>query len=103
MQMLGKICISIVFIFFVVAIGCESPLGLQSKIQKEFDSNPFLKEEKTNLKVIKEENGFHEILKSLMEMNGEELRKEYLEREIEPQNSSEDWRPSAKRFLHEQA
>jgi hypothetical protein len=35
-------------------------------------------------------------------MNDEELRKEYLEREIEPTNSGEDWRPSEKQFLREQ-
>jgi len=41
------------------------------------------------------------MLKSLMEMNEEELRKAYLEREMEPETAAEDWRPSEKRFLLE--
>ena len=54
------------------------------------------------VRAIKEGDSFREMLKSLMGMSDEELRKAYLEREIEPPNSSEDWRPNEKRFLREQ-
>jgi len=48
----------IVLAFCIVFIGCGSQTGLQSKIQQEFDSNPFLKEQKIKLTVVKEENGY---------------------------------------------
>ena len=56
---------------------------------------------KRAVQVIKKGNSFDEILKSLMEMNEEELRKVYLEREIEPTTATEDWMPSERRFLLE--
>jgi len=56
---------------------------------------------KGSVQVIKKENSFDEILKSLMEMNEEELQKVYMEREIEPATATEDWMPSERRFLLE--
>ncbi len=62
MQKPSKISISITmilvgYIYFTI-VGCDSSLGLKSKIQKEFNSNPFLKELNIKLTVLKEENGY---------------------------------------------
>jgi len=54
---------------------------------------------KQAVQVITKENKYDKMLKALMEMNEEELRKAYLEREMEPTTAAEDWRPSEKRFL----
>jgi len=56
---------------------------------------------KRAVQVIKKEGSYDKMLRSLMEMNEEELRKAYQEREIEPTMATEDWRPSEKRFLLE--
>ncbi len=53
------------------------------------------------VQVITKEKRYDKMLKSLMQMNEEELRKAYLEREMEPVTAAEDWRPSEKRFLLE--
>jgi heterodisulfide reductase subunit C len=53
----------------------------------------------TAVQEITKGNYYDEMLKSLMSTNEEELRKAYLEREIEPTTSNEDWRPTEKRFL----
>ena len=53
-----SISIFIVLAFCLISAGCGSKTGLQSKIQQEFDSNPFLKEQKIKLTVVKEENGY---------------------------------------------
>jgi hypothetical protein len=42
----------------IVFNSCNSHMGLKAKIQQEFDSNPFLKEEKIKLTAVKEENGY---------------------------------------------
>ena len=56
---------------------------------------------KRAVQVIKKEGSYDKMLRSLMEMNEEELRKAYQEREIEPTMATEDWRPGEKRFLLE--
>jgi formate hydrogenlyase subunit 6/NADH:ubiquinone oxidoreductase subunit I len=56
---------------------------------------------KRAVQVIKKEGSYDKMLRSLMEMNKEELRKAYQEREIEPTMATEDWRPGEKRFLLE--
>lgn len=52
------------------------------------------------VKVIKE-GRFQEMLEHLMGMSPEELRQEYLEREIEPVTAGEDWRPEDTRYILE--
>jgi hypothetical protein len=47
-----------ILIFCIIFTGCNSRFGLKAKIQQEFDSNPFLKEEKIKLTVVKEDNGY---------------------------------------------
>ena len=56
---------------------------------------------KAAVQAITKKNRYDKMLKSLMEMNEEELREAYLEREMEPETAAEDWRPSEKRFLLE--
>ncbi|MFC1956690.1 4Fe-4S dicluster domain-containing protein [Chloroflexota bacterium] len=56
---------------------------------------------KAAVQVVTRENRYDQMLKSLMQMSEAELKQAYLEREIEPVTSGEDWRPSQKRFLLE--
>ena len=56
---------------------------------------------KAAVQVVTKEKRYDRMLKSLMQMSEEELRQAYLEREIEPVTSGEDWRPGEKRFLLE--
>ena len=39
------------------------------------------------------------MLKDLMGMSTEELKKIYVEREIEPETAGDDWKPKDNRFL----
>ena len=54
---------------------------------------------KRAVQVIKREGSYDKMLRSLIEMNKEELRKAYQDREIEPTMATEDWRPGEKRFI----
>jgi hypothetical protein len=47
-----------ILLFCVILTCCSSSSGLKATIQQEFDSNPFLKEEKIKLTAVKEENGY---------------------------------------------
>ena len=68
------ISIFIVLAFCFVTCGCDTRSRLKAKIQKEFDSNPFLKEENITLKILNEENGY---VKVVIEGGGPDLR-EYI-------------------------
>ena len=53
------------------------------------------------VQIINEKKAYDEVLKSLIQMGEEELRKAYQEREMEPEIAPEDWRPSENKFLLE--
>ncbi|MFC1859979.1 4Fe-4S dicluster domain-containing protein [Chloroflexota bacterium] len=56
---------------------------------------------KEAVQAITKGKSYDKMLKALMKMNDEELRKAYLEREVEPTTTDEGWRPGEKRFLLE--
>lgn len=51
------------------------------------------------VRVVKEERKYDKILQELMTMDDEQLKKAYVEREVEPELAGEDWRPKDKQFL----
>ena len=55
----------------------------------------------TTARVVKEEGQYEEILQKLMKMDEQELRKLYVEREVEPELTGEDWRPENRDYLME--
>ncbi len=48
---------------------------------------------------VKVERKYDPMLKELMGMSADELRKAYTEREIEPETAGDDWQPKERRFL----
>jgi hypothetical protein len=48
---------------------------------------------------VKVERKYESMLKELMAMSIDELKKAYTEREIEPETAGDDWRPKDSRFL----
>jgi len=53
------------------------------------------------VKTIKEEHKFDDMLAELMKMDNDQLKKVYVEREVEPEMAGEDWRPQSKQYLLE--
>ena len=50
-------------------------------------------------RLIKEEKKYDQMLREVMGLSTEELKKIYTERELEPETAGEDWRPQEARFL----
>ena len=48
---------------------------------------------------VKVEHKYDKMLKELMSMSKDELKKVYTEREIEPETAGDDWKPKDTRFL----
>jgi len=48
------------------------------------------------------EGKFDAMLNQLMSMSTEEIRKEYIEREIEPETAGDDWKPKDTKWLVEE-
>lgn len=55
----------------------------------------------TTARVVKREGQYEAILQKLMNMDEQELRRLYVEREIEPELAGEEWRPENRDYLME--